>query len=90
MLWLTRTEPTTTAWHINAHLSAARADQLACQVGDGPITMSRKNTSANTDAEAGMTPMPTHQTKITPHPEVTASCLMEAWIHVWNTLWPKH
>jgi len=75
---------------MNAHLLATKADQLASQVADGPITMSPKNTSANTDAEAGMIPMPTHQMKITQYTEVIVSCLMEVRIQLWNTLWPKH
>jgi len=82
VLWLPPTETTTSAWHIDAHLLAARADHLACQVADGSTTTSPKNTSANTDAEAGMIPMPTHQRKIIPYPEMTA---FVSWIHLWNT-----
>jgi hypothetical protein len=73
VIWLPPTETTTSAWHMMGQLRPLKIP----------------NTSANTDAEAGMIPMPTHQMKITPYPEVTASCLMEAWIHLWNTLWPK-
>jgi hypothetical protein len=68
VLWLPPTETTTSAWHKDAYLLAVRAEQLACQVANGPIIMSPKNTSANTDAEAGMINMPTHQTKITAYP----------------------
>jgi hypothetical protein len=51
--------------------------------------MSTKNTGANTDAEAGKIPMPTHHMKTTPYQEMTASCLMEEWIHLQNTLWSR-